>query len=62
MPHSLQALENGVEFLLVFDSGEFSEDGTFLASELVQRLPREVLSKNLGVDQSALNNLPTGQK
>ena len=32
-PHSIQGLRpNGCEFLLVFDEGDFSEDGTFLLS------------------------------
>jgi quercetin dioxygenase-like cupin family protein len=30
LPHSIQALADGVEFLLVFDSGDFSENETFL--------------------------------
>lgn len=28
VPHSIQALDEGCEFLLVFDDGSFSEDGT----------------------------------
>ena len=47
VPHSIQALDEGCEFLLVFDDGSFSEDGTFSASELFPRNPKEVLSKNL---------------
>jgi oxalate decarboxylase family bicupin protein len=39
IPHSLQGLEGGVEFLLVFDDGSFSEDNTFLASETFARNP-----------------------
>lgn len=39
VPHSLQALEGGVEFLLVFDDGSFSEDNTFLASEVFAHNP-----------------------
>jgi hypothetical protein len=39
VPHSLQGLQGGVEFLLVFDDGEFSEDNTFLASEIFARNP-----------------------
>lgn len=39
VPHSLQALDGGVEFLLVFDDGSFSEDSTFLATELFARNP-----------------------
>lgn len=34
LPHTIQALDEGVEVLLVFDSGSFSEDNTFFASEL----------------------------
>jgi oxalate decarboxylase family bicupin protein len=45
--------------MLVFDDGAFSEDNTFLATELFSHTPKEVLSKNLGVPTSAFNNLPT---
>lgn len=47
VPHSIQALEQCAEFLLIFDPGEFNEDVMFL------RNPIEVLSKNLKVDVSA---------
>jgi oxalate decarboxylase family bicupin protein len=57
-PHSIQALENGVEFLLVFDEGDFSEDATFLVSELFLRNPKAVLAKDLRVDTSAFDRLP----
>ncbi|EKD21316.1 oxalate decarboxylase [Drepanopeziza brunnea f. sp. 'multigermtubi' MB_m1] len=40
IPHSLQGLEGGVEFLLVFDDGDFSEDNTFLASEVFAHNPK----------------------
>ena len=39
VPHSLQGLAGGVEFLLVFDDGSFSEDNTFLASEAFAHNP-----------------------
>src|SRR5229473_8536991 len=59
-PHSIQGLgPDGCEFLLVFDQGMFSEDGTFLLSEWVAHTPPEVLSKNFGLPASALTNLPT---
>lgn len=61
VPHSIQALDEGSEFLLVFDSGTFSEDATFLASELFLRNPKEVLSKNLQTPVSAFDKLPTGE-
>ncbi|KAK3938023.1 RmlC-like cupin domain-containing protein [Diplogelasinospora grovesii] len=61
VPHSIQALDQGVEFLLVFDNGDFSEDGTFLVSELFLRNPIEVLSKDLRADTSAFDNIPQEQ-
>jgi oxalate decarboxylase family bicupin protein len=60
-PHSIQALEDGCEFLLVFDEGDFSEDNTFLVSELFLRNPKSVLAKDLRVDISAFDNLPQNQ-
>jgi oxalate decarboxylase len=33
LPHSIQALDQGVEFLLVFDDGGFSENETFLITD-----------------------------
>lgn len=45
VPHSIQALDNGCEFLLVFDDGYFSEEGTSLVTEMMLRNPLEVLAK-----------------
>jgi oxalate decarboxylase len=59
LPHSIQALEDGCEFLLVFDSGDFSENETFLISDWFAHTPREVLAKNFGVSESAFDALPT---
>jgi oxalate decarboxylase len=59
-PHSIQGLgPDGCEFLLVFNEGMFSEDDTFLLSEWLAHTPPEVLSKNFGLDRSALTKLPT---
>lgn len=58
IPHSIQGLDEGCEFLLVFDSGDFSENETFLISEWFAHTPREVLAKNFGVPKSAFDNLP----
>lgn len=44
IPHSIQALDDGVEFLLVFDQGDFSEDNTFLVTEVFLRNPVSFLS------------------
>ncbi len=62
VPHSLQALKGGVEFLLVFDDGSFSEDNTFLASEVFAHNPKSVLSKNFNnLPLSAWDNIPAGE-
>ena len=59
IPHSIQGHEpDGCEFLLVFDDGKFSEYETFLISEWVARVPKDVLAKNFGVPESSLQNLP----
>jgi oxalate decarboxylase len=59
LPHSIQALKDGAEFLLAFDSGDFSENETFLITDWFNHTPREVLAKNFGVSQSAFDALPT---
>jgi oxalate decarboxylase len=59
LPHSIQALEQGCEFLIVFDSGYFSENETFLITDWLNHTPRDVLAKNFGVKESAFDNLPT---
>jgi oxalate decarboxylase len=59
-PHSIQGLgPDGAEFMLIFDQGTFSEDNTFLLSDWVRHTPPSVLSKNFGLTQDALRNLPT---
>ena len=58
IPHSIQGLEDGCEFLLVFDNGTFSENETFLITDWFAHTPREVLAKNFGVDASAFADLP----
>jgi oxalate decarboxylase len=58
-PHSIQGLgPDGTEFLLVFNQGMFSEDGTMLLSEWVAHTPPEVLAKNTGLDKSAFSKTP----
>ena len=61
IPHYLQGLENGTEFLLIFDDGGFSEDETFLVSEMFARTPTEVWSKELDLPPSAFTDLPPGE-
>lgn len=62
VPHSIQATEEGVEFLLVFSQGDFSEDDTDLVTELFLRNPKEVLAKNFQTDISTFANLPKEQR
>jgi oxalate decarboxylase len=59
IPHSIQALEEGAEFLLVFDDGNFAENETFLITDWFAHTPPEVLAKNFGVPESAFANIPT---
>ncbi|MDT7538342.1 MAG: oxalate decarboxylase, partial [Actinomycetota bacterium] len=47
-PHSIQALSDGCEFLLVFDEGDFSEYNTFQICDWLDHTPVEVLAKNFG--------------
>jgi oxalate decarboxylase len=58
LPHSIQALADGCEFLLVFDDGMFSENETFMLTDWFDHTPLEVLAKNLGVSPAALANIP----
>src|SRR5438128_4228875 len=59
IPHSIQGLDtDGAEFMLVFDDGDFSEAETVLLSDSMAHIPREVLSKNFGVPEKALDSLP----
>ena len=58
-PHSIQGLgPDGTEFLLIFNQGMFSEDGTMLLSELVAHIPPEVLAKNMRLDNSVFAQTP----
>ena len=59
IPHSIQGLEEGCEFLLVFDDGHFSENETFLLTDWFGHTPPENLAKNFGVPQSAFAHIPT---
>lgn len=58
IPHSIQGLNpDGAEFLLVFDDGSFSEHETVLLSHIMAHMPREVTSKNFGIDPKALEGV-----
>lgn len=59
-PHYIQALSpGGGEFLLVFDSGSFSEDSTLLLTDFLAHIPREVIVKNFpGLKNSDFDKVP----
>ncbi len=62
IPHSIQGLEGGTEFLLVFDSGSFSENETLLITEFMAHTPKEVLAKNFGIPAEYFANIPKSEK
>src|SRR5262249_11829164 len=43
---------------LVFDSGEFSENETFLITDWLAHTPRDILAQNFGVSEAAFANIP----
>ncbi|OPG90437.1 oxalate decarboxylase, partial [Chryseobacterium mucoviscidosis] len=51
LPHSIQALEDGCEFLLVFDDGSFSENSTFQVTDWLAHTPDEVIAANFGISK-----------
>ncbi|MEA0565775.1 oxalate decarboxylase family bicupin [Lysinibacillus irui] len=61
IPHSIQGLEGGCEFLLVFDDGNFSDLNTLSISDWFAHTPKEVLSANFGVPLSAFQHIPNEQ-
>ncbi|MGI9060948.1 MAG: oxalate decarboxylase family bicupin [Ktedonobacteraceae bacterium] len=62
IPHSIQGLTEGCEFLLVFDDGNFSENSTFLISDWFAHTPKEVLAKNFGVTESNFADIPAHER
>jgi oxalate decarboxylase len=59
IPHSIQGLgEDGCEFLLVFDDGNFNEFETFLLTDWLAHTPPEVLAKNFGVPAETFAKVP----
>ncbi|MEC0128135.1 oxalate decarboxylase family bicupin [Paenibacillus pabuli] len=61
LPHSIQGLDDGCEFLLVFDDGSFSDLNTLSISDWFAHTPKEVLSVNFGLPESAFQSIPTEQ-
>src|ERR1700683_3256498 len=52
VPHSIQGLgDDGCQFILVFDDGNFNEFETFLLTDFMHHTPKEVLAKNFNVPE-----------
>src|ERR1700678_2168224 len=63
IPHSIQGLgPDGCEFLLVFDDGNFSEYETVLLTDWMAHTPHDVLSKNFGVSEQAMEKMVRREK
>ena len=59
-PHSIQALDEGLEILLIFTDGNFDATGTtFMLSDWLTHTPLEIVAQNLGVNTSILADMPT---
>ncbi|BBO30773.1 cupin domain-containing protein [Lacipirellula parvula] len=60
--HMLECLGNEpCHFVLIFDNGYFSEFGTFSVTDWLGHVPKALLAKNLGVDESQLADYPTSE-
>ncbi|XP_054157583.1 oxalate decarboxylase OxdD-like [Oppia nitens] len=58
IPHSIQGIgKEGCFFLLVFNDGNFNEFTTFLLSDWMRHIPKDVLAKNFEVPASTFGNL-----
>jgi len=63
IPHSIQGLgENGCQFILVFDDGNFNEFETFLLTDWLHHTPKEVLVKNFNVSESTFDKVPPRER
>ncbi|KAJ4413430.1 hypothetical protein N0V82_008553 [Gnomoniopsis sp. IMI 355080] len=63
VPHSLQGLgENGTEFLLIFDDGNFSEESTFILTDWLAHTPKSVVAENFHLSPEVFAHLPSSEK
>lgn len=62
IPHSIQALEQGCEFLLVFSEPDFSENSTFLLSDWLIHTPKDVVAANFKKTIGEIEPFPSHQK
>jgi oxalate decarboxylase len=60
--HSIQTIGNEpCHFLLAFDNGAFSENGTFSITDWMNLTPPEVLGQNFGVPPATFASFPKGE-
>lgn len=58
-PHSIQGVgDDGCQFLLVFNDGNFNEFQTFLLTDWMHHTPDSVLAKNFQVSEDVFKNVP----
>ncbi|MDT0150294.1 oxalate decarboxylase family bicupin [Priestia aryabhattai] len=62
LPHSIQALDDGAEFLLVFDDGAFSENSTFQVTDWLAHTPSDIIQKNFDLTDEQVKGLPSKEK
>ncbi len=58
-PHSIQGVgDDGCQFILVFNDGNFNEFQTFLLTDWMHHTPDSVLAKNFQVSRDMFKNVP----
>lgn len=62
IPHSIQGLDQGCEFLLVFSEPDFSENNTMLVTDWLAHTPKDVVAANFKKTVDELEALPTKEK
>lgn len=62
IPHSIQALDQGCEFLLVFSEPDFSENNTFLLTDWLIHTPKDVVAANFKKTIGEIEAFPKEQK
>lgn len=59
VPHGIQALDDGLELLLLFSDGNFDSSGTtFMLSDWLAHTPLEIVAQNLGLNIYELYGIP----
>ncbi|WP_210619563.1 cupin domain-containing protein [Mammaliicoccus lentus] len=61
IPHALKGMDNGAEFILVFDDGSFSENSTFSITDWFSSTSNDVLANNFGVSAETFEDFPNGE-